>query len=117
MNGGKGDLRGLLLGAREPDPRWRAVFGSYEIWAGCDAFPFVKAGIPALAALQIDPGYAALHHTAADTADRLDFAAARETAALAAALAWGLADDAGPDLRRQSPEEVAELLKRWGIPD
>ena len=115
MNGRKEDLRARLRRALEPDPRWRAVFGSYEIWAGCDAFPFVKAGIPALAALQIDPGYAALHHTAADTADRLDFAAARETAALAAALAWGLAEDAGPDLGRQTPEEVRELFTRHGI--
>jgi hypothetical protein len=115
MNGRKEDLRALFQRALAPDPRWRAFFGSYEIWAGCDAFPFVKAGIPVLTAFQVDPGYAALHHTVADTADRLDFAAARETAALAAALAWGAANDAGPDLARQTPEEVRALLARHGL--
>ena len=115
MNGRKEDLRSLFRRALAPDDRWRAVFGTYQIWAGCDAFPFVKAGIPVLTAFQIDPGYAALHHTAADTADRLDFAAARETAALAAALAWGAADDPGPDLPRHTPDEVRELLARHRI--
>jgi hypothetical protein len=115
MNGRKQDMRALFQRALAPDDRWRAIFGSYDIWAGCDAFPFVKAGIPVLTAFQIDPGYAAIHHTALDTADRLDLAAARETAALAAALAWGVADDVDPDLPRQTPDEVRELLKRYRI--
>ncbi len=115
MNGRKQALRALFQRALAPDPRWRALFGTYDVWAGCDAFPFVKAGIPVLTAFQVDPGYSAIHHTASDTADRLDFAAARETAALAAALAWGAADDAGPDLPRQTPDEVRELLRRHRI--
>jgi hypothetical protein len=115
MNGRKQEMRALFQRALAPDDRWRAVFGTYQIWAGCDAFPFVKAGIPVLTAFQIDPGYAALHHTAADTAGRLDFAAARETAALAAALAWGAADDPAPDLPRHTPDEVRELLARHRI--
>ncbi|MEO8055328.1 MAG: M20/M25/M40 family metallo-hydrolase [Acidobacteriota bacterium] len=115
MNGRKQEMRALFQRALAPDDRWRAVFGTYEIWAGCDAFPFVKAGIPVLTAFQIDPGYARLHHTAADTAERLDFAAARETAALAAALAWGAAGDPEPDLPRHSPDQVKELLARHRI--
>ena len=115
MNGRKQEMRALFQRALAPDDRWRAVFGTYQIWAGCDAFPFVKAGIPVLTAFQIDPGYAALHHTATDTANRLDFAAARETASLAAALAWGAADDPAPDLPRQSPDQVRELLARHRI--
>lgn len=115
MNGRKQGLRALLQRALAPDPRWRAVFGTYQIWTGCDALPFLKAGIPVLTALQVDPGYAALHHTAADTADRLDFAAARETAALATALAWGVADDASPDLPQMQPGEVRALLTRYGV--
>lgn len=115
MNGRKQDMRALFQRALAPDDRWRAIFGTYDIWAGCDAFPFVKAGIPVLTAYQIDPGYAALHHTAADTADRLDFAAARETAALAAALAWGVADDPGPNLPRHTPDQVQELLTRYRL--
>lgn len=115
MNGRKQEMRALFQRALAPDDRWRAVFGTYEIWAGCDAFPFVKAGIPVLTAFQIDPGYAALHHTAADTAGRLDFAAARETAALASALAWGAANDPAPDLPRHTPDEVRALLARYRI--
>ncbi len=115
LNGGKQDLRALFQRALAPDDRWRAVFGVFQIWPGCDAFPFVKAGIPVLTAFQIDPGYAAIHHTASDTVDRLDFAAARETAALAAALAWGVADDAGPDLPRLTPDEVREVLARYHL--
>ncbi|HVO49403.1 MAG TPA: M20/M25/M40 family metallo-hydrolase [Thermoanaerobaculia bacterium] len=115
LNGGKADLRALFQRALAPDERWRAVFGVFQIWPGCDAFPFVKAGIPVLTAFQVDPGYAAIHHTASDTVDRLDFAAARETAGLAAALAWGVADDEAPDLPRKTPVEVRELLERYGI--
>ena len=115
LNGGKVDLRALFQRALAPDDRWRAVFGVFQIWDGCDAFPFVKAGIPVLTAFQVDPGYAAIHHTASDTADRLDFAAARETAGLAAALAWGVADDDAPDLPRKTPDEVRELLERYRV--
>lgn len=115
MNGRKEPLRALFMRALAPDPRWRALFGTYEIWTGCDAMPFVEAGIPVLTAFQPDPEYARIRHTVADTAGRVDFASARRNAGLAAALAFGAADDPGPDLPRMSREEVAVLLARHGV--
>ncbi len=115
MNGRKEPLREVFRRALAPDPRWRALFGTYEIWAGCDALPFVEAGIPVLAADQDDAGYAAAHHTAGDTVERLDFASARRNAALAAALAFGVANDAEPDLPRMTREEARALLTRHGV--
>jgi hypothetical protein len=115
MNGRKQPLRDLFQRALASDPRWRSLFGFYSIWPGCDALPFVEAGIPVLTAYQDDAGYAAVHHTAADVVARVDFASARSNAALATALAYGAAADAAPDLPRQTPEEVRELLERHGI--
>jgi carboxypeptidase Q len=115
MNGRKQPLRDVFQRALAPDPRWRALFGTYEIWAGCDARAFVEAGIPVLTAFQPDPAYAALHHTAADTIGRVDFVAVRRNAALAAALAFGAADDARPDLPRMTPADVRALLARHGV--
>lgn len=115
MNGRKQEMRALFRRALAPDARWRALFGTYEIWAGCDALPFVEAGIPVLTAAQDDAGYAAVHHTAGDTVERLDFTSARRNAALAAALALGVANDPGPDLPRMTPEETRALLTRHGV--
>jgi hypothetical protein len=115
MNGRKQPLRDVFQRALAPDPRWRALFGVYSIWPGCDALPFVQAGIPVLTALQDGAGYAALHHTAADTASRVDFGSARGNAALAAALAFGAANDAEPDLPRMTADESRALLARHGI--
>jgi Zn-dependent M28 family amino/carboxypeptidase len=115
LNGRKQPLRDAFQRALAPDPRWRGLFGLYSIWPGCDALPFVEAGIPVLTAHQDGAGYAALRHTAADTAGRVDFGSARGNAALAAALAFGAANDAEPDLPRMTPDEVRALLKRHGI--
>ncbi len=115
MNGRRKPLRDLFQRALAPDPRWRSLFGTYDIWAGCDARPFIEAGIPVLTARQEDAGYAALHHTEADAVQGVDFAAARGNAALAAAMAFGAANDAEPDLPRMAPEEVRALFARHGI--
>lgn len=115
MNGRKQPLRALFQRALAPDARWRSLFGFYSIWPGCDALPFVEAGIPVLTAYQDDAGYAAVHHTAADVVPHVDFVSARANAALATALAYGAANDAGPDLPRQTPMEVRDLLRRHGI--
>ncbi len=115
LNGRKEPLRALYRRALAPDPRWRALYGTYEIWAGCDAWPFVRAGIPVLTALQDASAYRAVHHTAADRIDRVDFAEARRNAGLAAALAWGAADDAAGDLPRMTAAETAALLERHGL--
>ena len=115
MNGRKQEMRAFFQRALAPDGRWRALFGTYEIWAGCDAIRFVEAGIPVLTADQDDAGYAALHHTASDTVSRVDFLTARRNAALATALAFGLANDPAPDLPRMTPGETRALLKRHGI--
>ena len=115
MNGRKEPLRALFRRALAPDPRWRGIFGTYEIWTGCDGMPFVEAGIPVLTAFQPDPHYADVRHTAGDVPDRVDFAAARGNAGFAAALAVGAADDAEPDLPKMTPEEVRALLARHGV--
>lgn len=115
MNGRKEPLRLLFQRALAPDAVWRPLFGLYSIWPGCDALPFVEAGIPVLTALQDDAGYAAVRHTADDTAARVDFASARGNAALASALAFGAANDPGPDLPRMTPQEARALMGRHGI--
>jgi hypothetical protein len=115
MNGRKQPLRDVFQRALASDRRWRNIYGTYEIWPGCDARPFVEAGIPVLTALQDDAGYADLHHTPADTVSRVDFKSARVNAALATALAFGVANDAGPDLPRMTADESRALLARHGI--
>jgi hypothetical protein len=115
MNGRKEPLRALFLRALAPDPRFRALFGTYDVWTGSDGFPFVRLGIPVLTAFQPDPAYAALRHTANDAVQNVNFESARRNAGLAAALAFGAADDPEPDLPRLSAEEAAAVLARHGI--
>jgi len=115
MNGRKQELRALFQRVLAPDRRWYALYGTYQIWAGCDALPFVESGIPVLTLLQDDKEYLVVRHTPADVVGALDFASARRNAGLAAALAWGAANDAAPDLPRMTAEESRALLKRHGI--
>ena len=112
LNGRKQDLRALFmraLSAREGSGR---LFGLYSIWQGCDAFSFVEEGIPALTASQELGPYLAVYHSEKDRVETVNFAAARENAALAFALVKGVADDPEPALRRMTPEETAALLER-----
>jgi hypothetical protein len=65
-----------------------------EDWSGADTAPFRESGI-LLAGLAVDDrAYFDVHHTRADTVDKVDPQALREGAAALAAFAWLVADAA-----------------------
>jgi carboxypeptidase Q len=115
MNGRKDELRSLFQRALSARKSARDLMGLYTIWDGADSLSFVQAGVPALTAIQDLEPYRAVYHSARDTVETVDFRGARANAALAAALARGVADDPAPALPRMSPDEAAALLERHGI--
>jgi carboxypeptidase Q len=59
---------------------------------GTDVIPISVAGVPTFSPIQDARTYFDYHHTAADTLDKIRPQELRENAALAAVLAWGLAN-------------------------
>ena len=114
LNGRK-DLRSTLDRALAGQERFRALFHLNAIYGGTDSFAFVEAGVPAVAARQDLDSLKSVYHAETDTIGRVDFAAARANAALAAVLVWELAEATGPAARRLPSGEVRELLSRHGI--
>jgi Zn-dependent M28 family amino/carboxypeptidase len=75
--------------------------------AGTDVSPFVEAGVPTIEVRQDASHYFDIHHTANDTADKLDAAALAQVAAAFAEVASRVADldgDLGrvPESKRKS---------------
>jgi carboxypeptidase Q len=88
------------LGAGTFDESLRYAFQS-------DGAPFIRAGIPTLDMNADDTKYEDIHHTAADTMERVDTRALAVGAAAVAATAYAIAD---------APGRVAPRRRQKGIP-
>lgn len=77
---------------------------------GTDNFDFMLQGVPNLIAIQADANYASNYHAESDTFDKVDQRQLKLNSAITAALIWGFAND-DEKLRRQSYEEIAELIE------
>jgi Zn-dependent M28 family amino/carboxypeptidase len=81
-----------------------------------DQFPFTMEGVPsAFIATHGGGGGRGWGHTSADTLDKVDVRAIRNTAATVARLAARSADDAAWPGRRRSPDETRDALKAQGV--
>jgi hypothetical protein len=117
---GSGRTSGFFLNGREelrkPVTEALAVLDGLDLNAhstdvldGTDNFDFLLAGVPNLVAIQDPAPYVPDYHAESDTVDRVNLREAKATAAITAALLYGLAER--PDrTRRQTREEVERLL-------
>jgi len=106
---GRTDLDADILELSKP----LAQFGDFAIehaaFAATDNAPFMAEGVPNLILLQDETAYLPVHHTIADTPDKIeprDFASAVATVA---ATAYQIADRPQRFGRRLSPEEVKKI--------
>ncbi len=90
-----------------------APFGPFAVehaaFAATDNAPFMAEGVPNLILIQDDAAYLPVHHTAADTPDKVE---PRDYAAAVAALAvtaYSIADRPARFGRRLTPEEVRRM--------
>jgi carboxypeptidase Q len=61
-------------------------------WSGADIWPLVAQGVPGLGLMQDTSGYWPIHHTRADTLDKIDPVALQANVASVAVMAWILAE-------------------------
>jgi hypothetical protein len=127
FDGGAGPVNGfsfggrdeLTLGVRETlkdlDSSWGIARYAAETPADSDALDFLLEGVPTVLASQEDAGYAATHHTAADTYDKVDLATLKRNTAVAGVLAFGLAEREMPIGARLSRAATESLLERDGL--
>lgn len=77
---------------------------------GTDNFDFMIEGVPNLIAAQQDANYASNYHAASDTFDKADQRQLKLNSAIAAAIAWGFAND-DERLPRQTHAEIETLIE------
>jgi carboxypeptidase Q len=115
FNNGRPELTPALQTALEPVAAWGADGVNDEALLGTDNFDFLLEGVPNLVANQETDKYLPDYHAASDTFDKVDSREARLNAAIAAVAVSGLANAPAPIGRRQSREEVAGVLQKWGL--
>ncbi|MCI0348069.1 MAG: M20/M25/M40 family metallo-hydrolase, partial [Acidobacteriales bacterium] len=123
---GSGPVAGFSLGGRkdvvpqvtplvEPFRQWNATTFTTDAFMGTDNFDFLLEGVPTLVASQDPANYLVNYHASSDTFDKVDFGNMKKHVAIAAAMAFQLADmpeRVGP---RQSRAQVRELLEATGV--
>ncbi|HXA52869.1 MAG TPA: hypothetical protein VNV86_21280 [Candidatus Acidoferrum sp.] len=118
---GSGRTNGFFLNGREDlrQPLNRALAGIAGLEAaenppdaidGTDNFDFLLSGVPNLVAYQDAAPYLPQYHAESDTVDRVNTRELRANSAIANSLVWWLAEDPERFGRRQSKDEVENLI-------
>jgi hypothetical protein len=109
---GREELRHPLDEALAAVPGLDATDDSLEAIDGTDNFDFLLSGVPNVIAKQDWAPYLPNYHAETDVYEAVNPREARDNAALAAVLVWGLAENPNRPAQRQSRREVEELLRR-----
>jgi len=114
---GRPDLAAAVARALEPAASLGAGGVDETAILGTDNFDFLLEGVPNLVANQDTARYLADYHAESDTFDKVDLAAARRNAAVAAILVADLADAPAAPGPRQGRAEVDRILAdpRWKL--
>ncbi len=118
---GTGRTSGFFLNGREdlraPLEKALAGIGGFELAEnladaidGTDNFDFLLSGVPNLVANQDAAPYLPNYHAESDTFDKVNARELKANTAIAASLAWALADSPERFGRRQTPDEVRKLI-------
>ncbi len=108
---GREDLRRPVDQALAAVPGLEATDDSLEAIDGTDNFDFLLSGVPNLIAKQEWAPYLPNYHAESDVYDAVNPQEARNNAALAAVLVWGLAESPDRPAPRQTRAEVEKLLR------
>jgi len=108
---GREDLRRPIDEALAAVPGLAAPDDSLEAIDGTDNFDFLLSGVPNLIAKQEWAPYLPNYHAESDVYEAVNAGEAKNNAALAAVLVWGLAESPGLPAPRQTRAEVEKLLR------
>ncbi len=114
---GREDLRGPIDQALAAAPGLGPMDDSLEAIDGTDNFDFLLSGVPNLIAKQEWAPYLPNYHAETDVYDSVNPKEAKNNAALAAVLVWGLAESSELPAPRQSRAEVEKLLRHERLDD
>ena len=123
---GSGRVTGFSLGGRkdmvsqvgrlvEPFKQWNATTLTTDAFIGTDNFDFLLEGVPTLVANQEAANYLVNYHATSDTYDKVDFSNLKKHVAMAAALAFEIADAPQPLGPRQTRAQIQQLLEETGV--
>jgi hypothetical protein len=113
--GGRADLQPAVEAALLP-ARARGPFTqTTDAFIGTDNYDYLVEGVPTLVANQDGRPYLADYHAESDTFDKVDQEQLKANAAIAAVVAWGLADLPAAPAPRQTRAEVEALAQATGL--
>ena len=113
--GGRADLVSGVDAALAPVAAMGPFKQTNDAFVGTDNYDYLVEGVPTLVANQDGPPYLPDYHAESDTLDKVDVRELKANSAIAAVLAWGLADRPAPLGSRQSRAEVEALAKATGL--
>ena len=123
---GSGRVTGFSLGGRheiepgiheslEPLASWGINKDTYDAFLGTDNLDFLLEGVPNLVANQEEANYVPNYHASPDTYDKVDLVNLKLNTAIAALLAFSVAEHSAPLGHRLSRAEIAALLQQTGL--
>ena len=123
---GTGPITGFSLGGRKdmvqvaneltaPLEPLGGMTQTTDAFIGTDNFDFLLEGVPNFVANQKEANYLENYHATSDTYDKVDFAQLKKHVAIAAALAFEIADRPERLAPRQSRAQIEPLIHETGL--
>jgi hypothetical protein len=112
---GRKDLDSQIRKLMEPLANPDSVLVETAAFAGTDNAAFMAAGVPNLVMLQDDAPYFPVHHTAADTPDKIVPQDYKACVTALAVVAYQIADQEPRFGRRLNASEIEEMMKSSNI--
>jgi hypothetical protein len=113
--GGRADLQPAVEAALLPASTRGPFTQTTDAFIGTDNYDYLVEGVPTLVANQDGRPYLADYHAESDTFDKVDQEQLKANAAIAAVVAWGLADLPAAPAPRQTRTEVEALAQATGL--
>jgi hypothetical protein len=113
--GGRADLKPAVDAALAPLAALGPFTQTIDAFFGTDNYDYLVEGVPTLVANQEGAPYLPDYHAESDTLDKVDLRELRANLAIAATVAFALADRAEPPAPRQSRAQVEALLKATAL--
>lgn len=115
--GGRKDVLGVAQELVAPFKAWNADQLTTDAFVGTDNFDFLLEGVPTFVANQKEANYMENYHATSDTYDKVDFPQLKKHVAIAATLAFEIADRSERIGPRQNREEVEQLMRETKLDD
>ncbi|HKG15796.1 MAG TPA: M20/M25/M40 family metallo-hydrolase [Pyrinomonadaceae bacterium] len=114
---GRTDLDADVRALSAPLSQFGEFAIEHDAFAATDNAPFMAEGVPNLILIQDETPYFPVHHTIADTPDKIDARDFASSVAALAATAYSIADARQRFGRRLTPEEVKRMADETKVGD